>query len=168
MEGTLCLAGRRGKQHTFALLDEWIPKSKAPERDEALAELACRYFTSHGPATIRDFMWWAGLTAKDAAIALDGAAVNLAKEDFSGCTYWQGTRRAKVHERESPQVQLLPAFDEYTVGYQDRALLADPASRMSKMGILGPVVVVDGRVAGLWKRTLGEDIVNISIHASAS
>jgi hypothetical protein len=166
MEGTLCLAGRQGKQHTFALFDEWIPKSKTPERDEALAELACRYFTSHGPATARDFMWWAGLTANDAAIALDGAAVSLTKEDFEGSVYWQGKRRAKVHESNAPQVKLLPAFDEYTVAYQDRALLADRASRLSKMGILGPVVVIDGRVAGLWKRTLGESTVNITIHAS--
>jgi Winged helix DNA-binding domain len=166
MEGTLCLAGRQGKQHTFALLDEWLPQSKHLERDDALAALACRYFTSHGPATIKDFMWWAGITTKDATVALDGAAVNLAKEDFAGSAYWQGKRPAKAHEMESPQVKLLPAFDEYTVAYQDRALLVDPASRLSKMGILGPVVVIDGRVVGLWKRTVGKTTVNIAIDAS--
>jgi hypothetical protein len=166
MEGTLCLAGRQGRQHTFALLDEWIPESKEPERDEALAELACRYFTSHGPATIKDFMWWAGITAKDAAIALDGAAASLSKEDFGGSVHWQGKRRAKARESNASLVKLLPAFDEYTVAYQDRGALLDPASRLSKMGILGSVVVVDGRVTGLWKRTLGENTVNISMHAS--
>lgn len=165
MEGTLCLAGREGKQHTFALLDDWIPATKDPDRDEALADLATRYFTSHGPATTKDFMWWAGITAKDAAIALDGAAGNLAKEDSAGSVYWQGKSRAKARE-EPPHVKLLPAFDEYTVAYQDRTLLVDPASRWSKMGVLGPVVVIDGRVAGLWKRTLGESTVSIAINAS--
>lgn len=166
MEGTLCLAGRQGKQHTFALLDEWLPKAKELERDAALAELARRYLTSHGPATIRDFMWWAGITAKDAAIALDGARATLASEHFGGVVYWWGAGRTKTRRSKAPQAQLLPGFDEYTVAYQDRALLVEPASRLSKMGILGPVVVIDGRVAGLWKRKLGGSTVSIALDLS--
>jgi len=57
LEGTICLAGRIGKQHTFALLDEWGPRTQALERDEALAELARRYFTGHGAATLHDLVW---------------------------------------------------------------------------------------------------------------
>jgi len=166
LEGTICLAGRQGKQHTFALLDEWVPRSKDPEREEALVQLARRYFASHGPATARDFMWWAGITAKDAAVALDGAAANLAREEIAGVVYWWGNHRARTRESKTPQVRLLPAFDEYTVAYQDRALLCEPASRLSKMGILSPVVVIDGRVTGLWKRTLGESSVHIAIQPS--
>src|SRR5262245_9069513 len=78
MEGTLCLAGRSGKQHTFALLDEWLPATRALERDAALAELAARYFGSHGPATRQDLMWWAGVTLKDAQAAIDAAGPRLA------------------------------------------------------------------------------------------
>lgn len=60
-EGAICFGARAGKQHTFVLLDEWVPNSKRMERDAALAELAQRYFTSHGPATLQDFVWWSGL-----------------------------------------------------------------------------------------------------------
>src|SRR5207237_2162453 len=68
-EGLICFAARQGKQPTFALLDEWVPisLSKTPARDQALAELALRYFTSHGPATVQDFAWWSGLPAADAS-----------------------------------------------------------------------------------------------------
>lgn len=61
MEGVICFGARRSKQQTFALLDEWVPSSRMLEGDEALAELAARYFASHGPATLADFAWWSGL-----------------------------------------------------------------------------------------------------------
>jgi hypothetical protein len=169
LDGTICLAGRSGKQHTFALLDEWIPKSIHLEREEALAELARRYFTSHGPATLRDFMWWAGITAKDATIAIDGARSFLAHEDIEGRTYWwrAGRTSMRLASRSTvvPEVRLLPAYDEYTVAYQDRALLiANAASRkITASGLLNPVIVVDGRVVGTWKRTLDKQSVRIDI-----
>lgn len=165
MEGTLCLAGRQGKQHTFALLDEWIPESKDPERDEALAELACRYFTSHGPATIKDFMWWAGITAKDAAIALESAQPRLVRESFDDREYWLGTqvasRSAGSNRSSGPLVKLLPGFDEYTVAYQERSLLMEGRNPASKMELLSPSVLIDGKVAGTWKRKIVRERVII-------
>jgi hypothetical protein len=168
LEGTICLAGRQGKQHTFALLEEWIPKFRDLDRDEALAELARRYFTSHGPATLQDFMWWAGITAKDATAALEGARAHLVREVIEGRAYWLAARRTSSRSRRSesssaPLVKLLPAFDEYTVAYQDRSLLAaGPGKPMSAgFGLLNPVVVVDGRVVGSWKRTIARDSVRI-------
>jgi hypothetical protein len=92
MEGTICLAGRNGKQHTFALLDEWLPKAPAMDRDAALAELAARYFISHGPATLQDFAWWAGLTARDVQRAVDGAGARLAREVIGNRAYYWGAR----------------------------------------------------------------------------
>lgn len=168
MEGTLCLAGRDGKQHTFALLDEWIPNSREVERDAALAALAQRYFTSHGPATLHDFMWWAGITAKDAGIAVDGAQRQLVREVVDGHTYWMAARRAGLRRPASKAasavlVCLLPAFDEYTVAYQDRSILA--ASVRKRMNaaakLLNPVILVDGQVVGSWKRTLAKSSVRV-------
>src|SRR5262249_40384495 len=105
---------------------------------EALAELARRYFTSHGPATERDFAWWTGLSLGEArrAIAIAGK-VRVSKAP-----------RARVR-----MAALLPAYDEYTVAYRDRSAFLDPAlaARM-KNGIFSPVVLVDGRIAGTWKR----------------
>lgn len=163
LRGRLCLAGRDGKQQTFALLDEWIPAtgSRQLEGDEALAELARRYFSSHGPATLRDFMWWSGATAKQAAAALANVASDLICADVDGVRHWwrepDGSARGN-----SARVQLLPAFDEYTVAYHDRSLLTDPAERVSKMGLLKPAVLIDGRVAGTWKRTLRGAAVSIA------
>jgi hypothetical protein len=74
-EGLICFGTREGKQHTFVLLEEWVPKAKRLDRDEALAELARRYFTSHGPATLQDFTWWSGLLAADARRGVEAACV---------------------------------------------------------------------------------------------
>jgi hypothetical protein len=163
MEGTLCLAGRSGKQHTFALLDEWIPQTPRLAREAALAELAARYFTSHGPATLPDFMWWAGITVKDARAAVDAARPRLASEIIGQREYyWSARSRKRFHGTASPRVKLLPAFDEYTVAYEDRSLLLADAKKMDGMGLLGNVVVADGIVIGNWKRSLARDGVQVT------
>src|SRR4030095_13972030 len=76
-EGLICLGPRAGKQQTFALMDEWLPPPTPRSREESLAELARRYFTSHGPATVRDFAWWSGLAAADAEPGPEGVASEL-------------------------------------------------------------------------------------------
>lgn len=156
----LCLAGRLGKQHSFALLDEWIPKSHLLEGEEALSELARRYFTSHGPATQQDFMWWAGLTSRQAAAALADLDNKLSSTEIDGLRYWW-SEAMPVRRSSAPQVRLLPAFDEYTVGYAERSSLLEPGSRVSKMGLLSAAVLVNGRVLGTWKRKLGKQTVEV-------
>jgi hypothetical protein len=165
MEGTLCLAGRSGKQHTFALLDEWIPDSTRFDREAALAELATRYFTSHGPATLKDFMWWAGITARDAQIAIDAARDRLVSAVIRERPYWWREPRRAARRQRGPHVRLLPAFDEYTVAYHDRSLLCGDRAA-SKMSLLGPAVLVDGHVTGTWKRRLEKQMVIIETSLS--
>ncbi len=156
MRGRLCLAGREAKRQTYALLDEWVPTSRLLEGDEALAELARRYFQSHGPATKKDFAWWAGITAKQAAAALDGARPRLACTEIAGVKHWWRAPETRVALRATTRVHLLPAYDEYTVAYQDRSLLVGGRAQVPKMGLLSPAVLLDGRVIGTWKRTLDE------------
>jgi hypothetical protein len=170
MEGTICLTGRSGKQHAFALLDEWIPTSKQLEREAALAELSRRYFTSHGPATLHDFMWWAGITAKDARAAIDGAGLHLVCQVFEGRAYWSATekptlRRVRTPNARTPLVRLLPAYDEFTVAYRDRSLLVTSPSKMLRagLGLLNPVVVVNGKVLGAWSRRIAKGAVRIEV-----
>jgi hypothetical protein len=165
MQGTLCLAGRSGKQHTFALLDEWIPDSTRFDRDAALAELARRYFSSHGPATLQDFMWWAGITARDAQIAIDASRDHLVSAVIGERRYWWREPRRAAGRQRGPHVRLLPAFDEYTVAYHDRTLLCGDRAA-SKMSLLGPAVLVDGRVTGTWKRRLEKQVVIIETSLS--
>jgi len=163
MEGTICVAGRNARQHTFALLDEWIPATPPLDREAALAELAARYFTSHGPATLQDFTWWAGISAKDAQAAIAGAGPRLVHEVLDQRAYFSGARtRKRFHGPAAPRVKLLPGFDEYTVAYQDRSLLLRDATSVNAMGLLSPVVVADGYVIGYWKRTLARDAVQVA------
>jgi len=155
-DGVICFGAREGKQQTIALLDEWAPKAKRMGRDEALAELAKRYFTSHGPATLQDFTWWSGLTTADATSGLEMAKRSLAQETINGQTYWIAEAPPATKD-SSPTAHLLPAYDEYTVAYKDRSAALNP--KYSKLpnyghGIFNPTIVVDGQVVGTWKRTL--------------
>jgi len=169
LDGLTCYAARRGKQFTFALLDEWAPAARRLGHEESLAELAGRYFRSRGPATLRDFVWWSGLTTADARSGLELAKPRLSGENFGGETYWLAPS-APAAVGDAPDAFLLPAFDEYTVAYKDRGAVLDPAHAPlvnAGGGILGPTVVVGGRVVGTWKRELKKDSVVVSTNLFA-
>ncbi len=163
-DGILCFGARKGKQQTFALLDEWAPAAKTMERDGALAELARRYVTSHGPATLQDFVWWSGLTTADARAGLEMAKPHLVQEVIEGQTYWLPSSMPTA-KNASSTAYLLPAFDEYTVAYKDRSAVLDPLyakQANSVNGILSPTIVINGQVVGTWKRTLKKGSVVIT------
>ncbi len=155
-EGIICFGAREGRQPTFVLLDEWAPAARAMERDEARAELARRYFVSHGPATVRDFAWWSGLVAADARAGLEMAGPHLAHEVVDGRTYWL-SQTAPAGRDGPPRAYLLPAYDEYAVGYADRSAALGRAQAqgvtLGNAAVLGPTIVVDGQIVGAWKRT---------------
>ena len=149
---------RRGKQHTYGLVDARAPNARRLDREEALAELTCRYFTSHGPAQVHDFAWWSGLTVADArrGLALVGAALN--HEVIGGKSYW-GSPDTRWEAQPGPAVHLLPNYDELLVAYRDRSASLDPArpfdgSIFPRGSILGNVVARNGQVWGGWKRRL--------------
>lgn len=154
LAGLLCFGPMQGKQQTFVLLDEWVPPGPAYTRDEALAELARRYFQSHGPATLADFVWWSGLTITEARAALAMVETELQSEEVAGETYWWPDDTA-VPNLPSPTAWLLPAFDEYYLGYKTRHVVLDgryDKQVVSSNGIFRPVIVLDGQVVGIWKR----------------
>jgi len=161
-ERLVCCGPRRDKQHTFVLLDEWAPDAKSRPREEALAEIALRYFASHGPATLRDFTWWTGLPAADTKVALATVKGKLTSERAAEETYFTVSTSRRTAPRSA---HLLPAFDEYLVGYTDRAA-ALPDSHKTVVaygGILSPTMVIDGRVVGTWKRTLDKRMVRVTL-----
>lgn len=165
-KGLICFGPRRGKQPTFTLLEEWVPPAPARDREEALAELARRYFGSHGPATGHDFAWWSGLKLADARLGTALAAGALAKEVIGGQTYWFAPSMP-VAPDAPPAAFLLPAFDEYTVAYRDRSAILDArfAKRLNAGGgILNPVMVAGGQVAGTWKRKRKPRAVALALH----
>jgi hypothetical protein len=165
-EGLICFGARAGKQQTFVLLDEWVPRSTKLERDEALAELTRRYLTGHGPATAQDLAWWSGLSAADARQGIELAKAHLVQENYASQTYWLALS-ARSAQSTARRAYLLPGFDEYLVGYRDRSAVLDPAyARQTNDGggMLSPTIVIDGKVAGTWKRTLQKDSVVIAPH----
>ncbi|HYN88100.1 MAG TPA: crosslink repair DNA glycosylase YcaQ family protein, partial [Ardenticatenaceae bacterium] len=163
-EGLICFGTREGKQHRFALLDEWVPGARRLARDEALAELARRYFTSHEPATLQDFVWWSGLTTGNARAGLEMVKSLLAHEVVDGHNYWF-SQNVPIADEQALRAYLLPSYDEYTVGYRDRSALFDPTEAnegRSGSDVLHPVMVVDGRVRGTWKRVVKKDRVVVT------
>ncbi len=165
LDGIVCSGPRRGKQFTYALLDERAPQARTFDRDEALAELARRYFTSHGPATLPDFVWWSGLTGADARAGLAMVKSQFMHEVIDGQTYWFSPSALPAKDL-SQTAYLLPNFDEYIVGYKDRSAVFD-ASRTNndfnyqKNILFSHTIVVDGQIVGTWTRTLKKNTVVI-------
>lgn len=161
MAQVLCFGPRKGKQQTFVLLDEWLPPQEARPREEALAELALRYFSGHGPATVQDFAWWTGLTLKESRAALEMAGPRLSSMDQQ---YWgppTGPRAAPRAARLNPTALLLPPFDELLVAYRDRGAPLEPAHAGHLQSLLSPTIAVRGRVVGTWTRDRGKDHVTV-------
>jgi hypothetical protein len=171
LDAVICSGARRGKQFTYALLDERAPHARTLARDEALAELTRRYFTSHGPATVQDFVWWSGLTMADAKSGLEMVTSQLVQEIVDGRTYWL-TASAPIAKETSPTVLLLPNYDEYIVGYTDRraALDVPPIEHMDARGniLFHHTIVRDGQVIGTWRRTLTKSAVIVEAASFAS
>jgi hypothetical protein len=166
LESLIGSGARRGRQFTFALLDEIVPVNRILERDEALAKLARRYFTSHGPATLQDFAWWSGLTVTDARAGLEMVKSQFIREIIDNRTYWFSPFRPGV-KINSPTVFLLPVYDEYAVAYKDRSAVLDPQYARPTGNGLSPVIVINGQIKGTWKRVLKKDRVNVSANPFA-
>jgi len=166
LEGVICSGPRRGKQFTYALLDERAPDARTLDRQEALSELARRYFASHGPATVRDFAWWAGLTIKEAQQGVESNGKMLEPTTIDGRVYWtaEGTNGSSTR---SSGALLLPNYDEYLIAYRDRTPVVDSARAANIVarsnGAFANHLVLDGRLAGSWSRTLKAGSVLIEV-----
>jgi hypothetical protein len=165
LEALICSGPRRDKQFTYALLEERVPVMKTISHDDALAELARRYFTSHGPARLKDFAWWSGLGQKDAAAGLNAAQKVLVEETIDGKTYWRSPV-FRVSRQQSPIAWLLSIYDEYTIAYRDRSALGGEryVEKLLQMGnALTAVLVLDGTIAGTWRRVIKKDTVEVHV-----
>jgi len=161
LEKIICNGATKDKKQTYALLHERVPATKAMHKDEALAKLAKKYFISHSPATLEDFVWWAGLTFTDAKNALEMIKPGFISETFGAKTYWF-TNSFSIPETGKTSVYLLPAFDEFLISYKDRsASLSIKKNRtaVSINGIFYPTIIVNGQVTGLWSRIINKDKV---------
>jgi hypothetical protein len=164
LDALICSGPTRGKQFTYALLDERVPPTRPRGRDEALAELAMRYFASHGPASVADFAWWSGLTTRDAKTGVDAARPALARTVIDNVTYFSTLSRSAVRGKR-PLVHLLPNYDELLIAHKDRALYREPSARTHPGAadhIFLHSLVIDGWLVGSWKRTPAPQAMRIA------
>jgi hypothetical protein len=157
LDGLITSGPRRGAQFTYMLLDERAPEATPLDRRDAAVELAKRYFVSHGPATIRDFVWWSGLTVKEARPAIEAVSPQLHQDTIAGRVYFSGPPPAWGPVRGASAF-LLPNYDEYLIAYKDRGPVVD-ASRAANIvaranGAFPHHLIIGGRLAGSWSRTL--------------
>lgn len=155
--GLVCRGPERGRHATFTLVDDWLPDSPAgPSGDDALAELARRYFAAYSPATAADFGAWSSLPA--------ARAVGLIRDELTEADV-DGRPGFRLGEAAPERgVRLLPAFDNYLIGYKDRAAIVDPQlhGEVYQGGWIRPTVLVNGRVAGTWALERSKGKVRIS------
>jgi hypothetical protein len=156
----VCSGPVRGKQQTYALVDERVPPGPTLTADQALAELTRRYFLSHGPATLRDFMWWASLTAAGARRGLELVGGELQRLEAGGRTYWLSKRPARRAPSEVATVHLLQAYDEYMVAYTESKpvlALAGLQPLPASWTLYMHAIVHDGQLVGHWRRAVGKN-----------
>ena len=164
IDGLICQGVTHLNNPIYMSMDE-LPRSRTMEREDALAELAKRYFNGHGPATLKDFVWWSGLLVNDAKAGLELIKHELEKEIINGKTYWLSSNL--TGRFDSPKVNLLPWFDEFLLSYRDRSasIGAEQVKQMLKStnGMLSSTIILDGRVVGKWKRTIRKDNILLEL-----
>jgi hypothetical protein len=172
LDRVIISGARRGAQFTYASFDVRVPAAAERDRDDALQELARRYFATRGPATLQDFAWWSGLTVADARRGVEAAGDFLARETHDGHAYWYAsTRVTRGPLRRSRVAHLLPNYDEYFVGFKDRSAFSERLRRVAPdhpvHALMGHILVVDGQIVGGWRRTLGKQ-VNVELRLLVS
>lgn len=163
LEAVLCSGPRQGKQFTYALFDERVPAAPALDRDQALAALAVRYFTSHGPALLRDFAWWSSLTVAETKTGIALAGDQLVKETIDGRDYWRAPSVPPANA-PLPETLLLPPFDELTVAYKDHSNTLDPVYNPQAASLpYGGAILLGGEMIGYWKQTIHKGRVSLKL-----
>ncbi|HET9411796.1 MAG TPA: winged helix DNA-binding domain-containing protein [Candidatus Saccharimonadales bacterium] len=160
--GVLCSGPPQGKDQTFVLADEWTTNQRQLSRDESLCVLAERFFTSHGPATLADYVNWSGLKVVDAKFGLQAVRSSLKSVTIDGQEYFMSPQA-----KESEGLFLLPGYDEFLIGYKDRSASFKtyghtPISTYN--GMFYATIIEDGQVLGVWRRTIKPKIIDAELH----
>lgn len=153
IEGIVCSGKQQNGQHTYTLMDDWIPQQVLPSHEEALVLLARKYFQSHGPARFNDFLWWSGLTITEARKAIHLAGNELQRQTLPNDEFYM-TAHETDRKVTNKQLLLLPSYDEYIIAYNNRndvILPEDAPKAFTKNGIFFPLILENGRAIGNWK-----------------
>lgn len=165
LNGIICSGLTNNNDTTYTLLEESVPKKNTLTKDESLYTLASKYFQSHSPATISDFVWWSGLTKKEAQIALNSIKFNLICEKVQSTEFWL-SNNFEIPKKTKDSIFFLPAYDEYIISYKDRSALINHDQYKKVININGlfrPIIIVNGKVIGIWKRKTEKNNITIEI-----
>ena len=164
LDGIICSGTMRGKQQTYALLDERAPEARTMDTDEALAELTRRYFTARGPATLKDYLRWSSLTAAEGKRGLNAIDSELEREVIDGRTYWFAMPSSDAR-KVTNVVDLVQGYDECIMSYSESrdvllAGVADPANTPDAPPFFH-TILLEGRMIGHWRHVLKKASVAI-------
>lgn len=151
LNGLICSGPRQGKQFTYALLEERAAPAKKLNREEALHQFGLRYFSTRGPATIRDFSYWSGLTLKDAKTAAASLPSRFITEKTGDYEYIIDSSLS------SPKLSaeasfLMPVYDEFGMSYKSRSAILNPAIPSKDYLTFNNLFLIRGVIAGGWRR----------------
>lgn len=154
-----------GKAPTYAFFDDRVPGDEEVEPEAALAELTKRYFTSRGPATLKDFVRWSSLTVAEAkeGLALIGSSLTQEGPYYFSKTFAMPAPR-------SPRIDLVQGYDEYVMSYSESKHLlrsAEP-SRPIDLNAYVHAILLDGKVIGHWRMVRKPFAVDSSLYRSFS
>ena len=162
--GIVCSGIIKNKKHTYALLDERIPKTENITKEDALFRIATKYFRSHSPATIDDFMWWSGLSTSNAKNAIDSIKSNLITETYDNKQLY--IYDSSIYSKTlNESYQLLPSFDEYLISYRYRYHVLDLehySKAFNNFGTFYPVLAHNGNIVGNWKKEIKKNDITLN------
>ncbi|GAB3518998.1 winged helix DNA-binding domain-containing protein [Emticicia fontis] len=167
LDGIICSGPRQGKQFTYALIDERVPATQPLSQEEALSQLALRYFTSRGPATAQDFVWWSGLTMKEAKAGIANLPPYFIHKKVNGQEYIYAPANPKEIEHPTHSF-LMPDYDEYGIAYKNREAISLPKNKVvinqEKNGFpFNRMIIINGTIAGAWQRTIKNKKINVEL-----
>ncbi len=162
LNGLICSGIRRGNQFTYALLEERVPNSRIKNKEEALAELSKRYFKSRGPATIKDFSTWSGLTIGECKEGLSLVESNFIKKKL-GDEEFIFPHNSLADYKNPYEIYLLPVYDEFIMGYKNREAILEFRNSINPVPVFrfDSMIIFEGQIIGTWKRTIKSKLIEL-------
>jgi len=165
LEGMIVNGELVGSRQTYTLLEEWAPRIPDLTREEALERLARKYFSSHGPATLQDFVWWSGLSITECWQAMEMIRPDFIRETINGRECWM-SNDIQSPPSDHASTLLLAPFDEFVVSYKERSEMIEEAHYskvMTKNGIFSPTIMLNGTIIGSWKKSMKKNVPQITL-----
>lgn len=161
LEGIVCNGRIKNKKQTYCLLHKRVTKTTSLHKEESLERLARKYFQSHSPATLQDFVWWSGLNIRDAKEGMESIRQDFYTETIDNQEYWFDNA-SPSDSIDQDIIHLLPAFDEYFVSYKERKHILDSKYQKKVIvsnGVFRPMIIKNGEIIGTWKRVVKKNAI---------